>query len=69
MYDFNNQTSNQSDIDFFGFNDGSLSNTNSRGILKSKTNVLQSKCEKINKMSPYFQKAVIYLLIDYRIYQ
>ena len=51
LYTFNSTANNTSTKSYLGFNDGELS---SSGMLTSQYNVLQSKCETINKMSPYF---------------
>ena len=46
-------------MDYFGYNDGvNLTMSDSNGILISRKNVLQTKCESNNKMTPYFIKSV-----------
>jgi hypothetical protein len=54
LYSFGPLARDQQSKDFFGFNDG-LVNGNSSGILKEQSNVIQSKCNNINRNSPYFK--------------
>ncbi len=58
LYSFGPLARDQQSKDFFGFNDG-LVNGNSSGILKEQSNVIQSKCNNINRNSPYFIESVI----------
>ena len=57
LFQFSNESS-QNDYDYFGRNNGLPMSISDSGILESQKNVFQSKCESINRMSPYFIKAV-----------
>ena len=57
MYSFGANANDTQSRNFFGFNSGEYGKKSS-GILKSQKNVIQTKCESSNKMSPYFQEAL-----------
>jgi len=57
MYAFGPQAKDQQSREFFGYNDG-ITPGNSSGILKGDANVIQTKCERIKRMSPYFVESV-----------
>lgn len=57
LYSFGPEAQDKQSRDFFGYNDG-LIQGNSSGILKGDSNVIQTKCDQINRMSPYFLEAV-----------
>lgn len=52
LYDFDKNVTNE-EKEFFGYNDGTPKKISS-GILEYKKSIVQSRCEKVNKMSPYF---------------
>jgi hypothetical protein len=58
MYSFGPQAQDQQSREFFGYNDG-LVEGKSTGILKGDSNVIQTKCDQIKRMSPYFVESVI----------
>ena len=63
LYDFDSNITNQ-EKEFFGYNNGMpMTNPNSSGILVSKENIIQTKCEQNQKLTPYFVKNPVRLLI------
>ncbi len=60
LYDFGPDAQDQASREFFGYNDG-LKEGNSSGILQGQTNLIQTKCDQINRMSPYFIEKVTFL--------
>jgi len=57
LYKFGPLAKDEQSRNFFGYNDG-LIDGNSTGILKSESNVVQTQCDRINRMSPYFIESV-----------
>ena len=57
LYSFGPEAQDKESREFFGYNDG-ITPGNSSGILTGDTNIIQSKCNQINRMSPYFSESV-----------
>lgn len=57
MYEFEKNSTTQSDIDFFGYNDGlPYSYPNSSGVLDVHNLPLSQPCNEVNKTVPYFNE-------------
>jgi hypothetical protein len=57
MYEFGENAKDEKSKSFFGKNSGFYNSDNS-GILSRQSNVFQAKCDRIGKLSPYFNETV-----------
>lgn len=53
LYSFDEKANNTISKNYFGFNDGLYDNSTD-GILKRQKNIIQTKCDNVTRMSPYF---------------
>jgi len=63
LFEFGENAKDEKSRNFFGYNNGKY-HTNSSGILTSQDNIIQTKCENVNRMVPYFQETVAYINLE-----